>query len=59
MLMLKEIKRNNAGQIQECFTTCNPRIKNVIITYTGQEHDLDGFLKSLILDYGRNQKIIV
>lgn len=58
MLNLKEIKRNKKGQIQEFFTTSNPRIKSVTFTYIGKEKDMDNFLKSLILDYGKNEKLI-
>lgn len=58
MINLKEIKKNELGQIQECFTTNNPRIKSVTFIYAGKEKDLDSFLKSLILEYGKNEKLI-
>lgn len=58
MLKLQEIKKNDKGQIQECFITNNPRIKNVIFTYSGREDDMDSFLESLILNYGKTQKLI-
>ncbi|WIV10557.1 hypothetical protein [Proteiniborus sp. MB09-C3] len=58
MINLKEIKKNELGQIQECFTTNNPRIKSVIFTYAGREKDMDNFLQSLILEYGKNEKLI-
>ena len=58
MLNLKEIKKNSIGEMQECFITNNPRIKSVTITYTGQQEDLDNFLKSIILEFGKNGKLI-
>lgn len=58
MLKIVEIKKNDQGQIQECFTTNNPRIKNVTFTYAGKEDDMDNFLQSLIIDYSRNEKLI-
>lgn len=58
MLNLQEIKKNEKGHMQECFSTNNPRIKNVTFTYVGKEKDIDSFLKSLILDYGRKEKMV-
>lgn len=58
MSNLKEIKKNDKGQIQECFTTSNPRIKSVTFTYAGTEKDMDNFLNSLILNYSKNEKLI-
>lgn len=58
MINIQEIKLNHKGEVQEVFTTNNPRIKSVTFTYLGQDNDLDKFLQSLILKYGENKKLI-
>ncbi|MEY8417047.1 hypothetical protein AAK964_12155 [Tissierella praeacuta] len=58
MLDLREIKKNEKGLIQECFTTNNPRIKRVTFTYKGKDKFLDEFLKSIIVGCAKKQKII-
>ena len=58
MINLKEITKNDKGQIQEVFTTNNLRIKSVTFTYGGNEDNIDNFLTTLIFDYGKKEKLI-
>lgn len=43
----------------ETFTTDNPKIASVKFNYIGKENDLDTFLHNLIIDYAKQNKLIV
>lgn len=57
-LKLQEVTQNDRGQFQEVFATDNPRIKDATFTYIGEEDDLTNFLKLIIFDYARENKLI-
>lgn len=44
--------------ISECFTTDNPKIKEVTFNYIGTEDNLTDFLKITISDYMMESKLL-
>ncbi|SMC17492.1 hypothetical protein SAMN02745134_00354 [Clostridium acidisoli DSM 12555] len=48
----------NDGYMQENFTCDNPEIGTISFISTGTEEDLTNFLKGMIFDYARRNKLI-
>lgn len=58
-LNLVNISKNERGFYVESYKTDNPKIASVNFQYQGTEDDLDVFLKSTIIDYVKQHKMIV
>lgn len=57
-LFYKNTEKLENGIMRDNYTTDNPRIGRVSFRYSGTEESLDTFLKTIIVDYARKEKLI-
>jgi hypothetical protein len=58
-LYLNNITKNKQGFYVESYKTNNPKIASVKFHYEGTDENLDNFYKQILLDYMKQNKMVV